>query len=502
MGIVIRQSIKASIVTYIGAVIGYLNVVFITPYCLPPSIVGLGKVFIDLGFFLTFFAQLGLSSGIVRFFPFFKDNKNNHGFFFLVMVLPLAGMLVFGLSYLFLKNWLTHYFVANSELLTHYLNYILPLTLVLVYLNICEIYTSCLLRIVVPKLIREIILRILNIWIILLFFFKIISLDQYMISIIGINGIALLLNFIYLAKISKLSLKPDFSFLNKSLIKQISTYLLFIMLGGIGTNLVSKFDVLMISSSINLTNTGIFTIAFYITSIIEIPSRSILQISAPLVSDALKNNHFEKLKDIYRKSSLNQFILGSFVLLLVWINVDNIFRIMPNGALYSQGKYVILLIGIGKMFDMITGVNGVIVSNSKYYYYSLFFILYLTLVSVGLNLLLIPKIGIVGAAIASLVAIATYNLLLVLFLQLKMQIQPFTINTLKALFVSVIPFVLNYFLPVYKSPFIDGLYRTFLVATVFILILLFLKVSDDINDQWKNILNGKFFKDLSSTFKL
>ena len=83
-----------------------------------------------------------------------------------------------------------------------------------------------------------------------------------------------------------------------------------------------------------------------------------------------------------------------------------------------------------------------------------------------------------------------------------MQIQPFTINTLKALFVSVIPFVLNYFLPVYKSPFIDGLYRTFLVATVFILILLFLKVSDDINDQWKNILNGKFFKDLSSTFKL
>ena len=503
MGIIIRQSFKASVVSYIGAFIGYLNIMFITPRCLPPEIVGLSKVFLDLGLFLTFFVQLGLQSAIVRFFSYFKDEKsNNNGFFFFIIILPVLGFLIFGSLYYFLKDWLFDYFHANSKLLTKYLYYVLPLTFVMVYFGIFEIYSTCLLRIVVPKVIREIIIRLLNIIIIVLFFYKIINLDQFIVLTIFIYGIGMLANLWYISKISKISLKPDFSFLNKPLVRQILTYLFFIMIGGIGTNLVSKFDGFMISSSINLINTGIFTIALYITTIIEIPSRSILMISGPIIADAIKNNDINSIKDIYRKTSLNQFIIGGFIFLMVWINVDNIFAIMPRGNIYSGGKYVILFIGISKMFDMITGANGLIISNSKFYYYTLFFLLYLTVVSVGLNLLLIPVFGITGAAIASLAGIGSYNLLLVAFLKIKMNIQPFTIRTLKAIVIILIPFVLNFLIPFRHHPVIDSSIRSTIIIIIYFSLLIGFSVSDDINNIWRNIRNGRFIKDFFSLLRL
>ena len=42
----------------------------------------------------------------------------------------------------------------------------------------------------------------------------------------------------------------------------------------------------------------------------SIPSRSLLKITAPHISDALKNQDHDKLLDIYMKSSLNQLIIG------------------------------------------------------------------------------------------------------------------------------------------------------------------------------------------------
>jgi len=394
MGIVVRQSLKASVVSYIGAFIGYLNIVFITPYCLPPEILGLSKVFLDLGLFLTFFVQLGMQSAIVRFFPFFKDDEKNNGFFFLIVVLPFFGFIIFGTLYYFLKDWLFSYFHTNSKILTDYLLYVLPLTFVMTYFGIFEIYSTCFLRIVVPKIIREIFIRICNIIIIILFYFKILNLDQFIIYTIIVYGIGMIANLWYISKISKISFKPDFTFLKKPLVRQILFYLLFIMIGGIGTNLVSKFDGFMISSSINLINTGIFTIALYITTIIEIPSRTMLMMSGPIIANAFKNNDMVSIKEIYQKTSLNQFIIGGFIFLMVWINVDDIFSIMPKGELYSQGKYVILFFGISKLFDMITGANGLIIINSRFYYYALFFLFYLTAVSVGLNYILIPVLGI------------------------------------------------------------------------------------------------------------
>jgi O-antigen/teichoic acid export membrane protein len=49
MGIIIRQSIKGTIVTYIGAFIGFLTSIFVLTQFLDPEDIGLTKVIFEIG---------------------------------------------------------------------------------------------------------------------------------------------------------------------------------------------------------------------------------------------------------------------------------------------------------------------------------------------------------------------------------------------------------------------------------------------------------------------
>jgi O-antigen/teichoic acid export membrane protein len=56
----------------------------------------------------------------------------------------------------------------------------------------------------------------------------------------------------------------------------------------IGSGIVSRIDIFMISAFSGLSYTGIYSIAFFMANIIEIPSRSLNSISMPLTSAHIK----------------------------------------------------------------------------------------------------------------------------------------------------------------------------------------------------------------------
>ncbi len=488
MGIFIRQSAKASIASYFGAFIGYINIVFVTPYCLPPEIIGLNRVLVDMGIYLAFIAQLGMTSGIIKYYP--KFSKKENQLQFLAFIIPLSGFILFSLIFFGLRGVITNYFTKNSSLINNYINLILPLTFFMIYLGILEMYTSCLLRIVIPKIIRDVILKILNIGIIVLFYLKVLNLSQFLWGIVTIYAIAVILNLIYLSSLTKLNLKPGLRNIDKTLLKEFVTYILLVLLMGIGSNVVNKIDVIMISGYINLTNTGIYSIAFYIVVIIEIPARSFQQMAGPFIAKSFHDKDHVAIREIYIKSSLIQFLVGGIIFLLVWINIDSIFSIMPNGAIYKAGKFVILFLGLSKLIDLLTGVNSMIISNSERYASLLFFILYLTIVSIYTNYLLIPKFGITGAAVASLIALATYNLLLLIYLWLKMKIQPFSRKTAVTLGILISVYLLNFLIPHFKNLWMDMIFRTSILGAIFLFVIYKFTISEEINEMIKSSLKN------------
>lgn len=493
MGVVVRQSIKGTIVSYFGVFIGYINLMFITPYCLPPDVIGFSKVFTDAAVLFTFIAQMGLASALVRFFPYFNSDRAHHGLFGIVIFVPILGfLLLLGVTFLFYQP-IIRLFEANSPLFAQHFGYVLVLTFFMMYLNLFEVYSNCLYRVVVPKIVREIVLRLLNIVVIILFYLKIIDFKVFVWSIVLMYAVSALLNLYYLSRMVPLSLKIDLKQISPKVRRDFVYYILFVLFVGIGSNIVSKIDVFMISSSISLKMTGIFSIAFYITTIMEIPSRVFMQIVNPLVAKAWKENDMQTIAALYKKSSLNQFLVGGGILLLVWANIDNIFALMPNGHIYQAGKYVVLLLGTAKLLDMVTGVNWYIIVNSRFYYFQIFFVAYLTLVSVALNAWLIPRYGINGAGMASVIALGSYNFLLMFFLRYKIKIWPLTFSTFKVAIILMVLFLLNYYISFVVHPLLDGFVRTVILASLFTVVVLQWRVSEDVNqvidNLWKKVRN-------------
>jgi O-antigen/teichoic acid export membrane protein len=155
---------------------------------------------------------------------------------------------------------------------------------------------------------------------------------------------------------------------------------------------------------------------------------------------------------------------------------------MPNGEIFKAGKYVIFFIGLAKVFDALTGINAIILGNSKFYYYTLFFIFFLAIIAFAVNLYLIPIWGIVGSALATFISIAAYNLILVVFVKWKIGVQPFTKDTLTAILLLGLAYSCSLIIPVLPDPIIDIMIRSLAISTVFVFTIYRFKVSDDINN--------------------
>ena len=119
------------------------------------------------------------------------------------------------------------------------------------------------------------------------------------------------------------------------------------------------------------------------------------------------------INDIYRRSCINQFIIGAFLFGGIWINIGNILEIL--GPEYAGAKWVIFFIGLAYLFDMATGANGQIISFSPHYRIALYFILALIVLVVITMYLFIPVYGITGGALAIAVSIFSNKIMRFVF---------------------------------------------------------------------------------------
>lgn len=75
MGIIARQTIKGSIYSYLGAIIGFINVALIMPQIFSTDQIGLTNLLIALSTILGQFGSLGMINVTIRQFPFLEMRK-------------------------------------------------------------------------------------------------------------------------------------------------------------------------------------------------------------------------------------------------------------------------------------------------------------------------------------------------------------------------------------------------------------------------------------------
>lgn len=481
MGIIEKQATKNAIYSYIGAALGFITIT-ISAHLLNPDQNGLVRILIYISALFSQFSGLGFNTVTIRFFPYFRDkDKGHHGYLFYGIITTLTGFLIcYAFFYLF-KNQIVEYNQEKSKLLVDYLFYLMPLTLFTLFFNLFDYYLRACYSSVIGSSSKDFTQRILILLSLFLYFTKIINFNIFVFLYVASTCIPTLILLFYIVKLDEWHIKPVRGFVSKSLRNEIIKLSLFSILSGSAGLLISSIDLLMVNQKLGLTQTGVYSIAFYFGTIIIIPSRSLLRIALGIVSEAFKKNDLVEINSLYKKSCNSQLVIGLLLFIGIWSNIDNIMSILPPQ--YAEGKYVILFISAGNLIDMATGINYVIMLTSKYYRYDAYFmfiILFLTIIS---NFILIPIYGIMGSAIATAITIATYNIMRWLFLYFKFNMQPYDSNTFKIIAIAVIAFLPGYFMPQIINTIIDIAIRSSIVGGIFILLILKTEAAPEINNK-------------------
>jgi len=489
MGIIQQQTIKGTFYSYLGVAIGFVTVYYFQTHSLNPEQVGLLTLLTNFSLLFSQFAILGFN-GTARYFPYFRnEEKNHHGYLALACLVSLAGFVLFTLLAFIFKDQLINAKSHENGLFSQYFWFLIPLTFFTLFFSVFDLFARMLYDTISGRVLREFTKRLFILLTLLFIFFKWINFSTFMILWLIANIIPTFLMMKRLISNGNFSLDMDFDFIDRDMGKKLISICFFAILTGSAPTIIASLDVYMVNAKFGLAETGVYGIAAYFGTVITLPSRSLYSIAYTIVSESWKSNDLENIKNIYRKSCINQLIAALFIFLLVWANVDNIFKVLPQN--YAAGKYVIFFIGLGYIIDSATGINGVILTSSKYFKYDSFFNLGLIGITIVLNLMLIPVYGITGAAIAAAGTLLIFNLFRYLFILIVYKMQPFTMKSLYAVLLAFIAYLICHkLIPEQKSYGLDTFVRASFITVFYGLSVYFLNLSEDINAY----LNGYLVK--------
>lgn len=191
---------------------------------------------------------------------------------------------------------------------------------------------------------------------------------------------------------------------------------------------------------------GLFTFPQYLTSIIQAPQRGIVAASVAHLSQAWKDKDYKRIKLIYQRSSINQLVFSAAMYCLILLNYNDAidsFKLQPE---YKIAIGVFVFMGLMRIVDMGTGVSGQIITTSTFWRFDFITGIVLLVLNLPLTWILTKQIGLVGPAVANLIAFTVYNFIRYLFLWRKFNMQPFTIKSLLAILLALACYGICYFL--------------------------------------------------------
>jgi len=491
MGLIVRQSITTTIISYVGVAIGYVNLLYLYPRFLAPEQVGVMRTLQDAAILMAQFAQFGLAQSIIRFFPKFREAADGgKSFINLVLVAGVGTFTVFLVLFFAFEASLVSYFEANAADFIHYTSLVLWLTFITVMSTLMEVYSRSLLKNILPNFLKEILVRLMLGALALLYFRELITFPQVMIGSVLVYGVSLGILFIALAAEGRLGF--DFSLqLDPGVRRELIRFSLLSFAGTAGMIVIGKVDSLMVAGLLGLAPVAIYTTSYYMATVIEIPKRAMTQVASPLISRGFEKNDMTEIRTIYTKTALNQFIIGTLLLIGVLANIDSIFYFMPKGEIYSAGKWVVLIVGAGKLVDMLFGPSSEIIVYSKYYAFNIVLIVVLAVVIVTANNFLIPAYGINGAAAAAALAMVVFNGIKFVFIWMKLGMQPFSGSFLKVFSIGAVAWTASMLLPTIQPVFLDLVVRSAMITVIFSGLVLGLKISPEANDIFRKLLGAR-----------
>ena len=466
-----KQSIQSSLIVYVGFLVGAINMYL---YSMKGSFstdeFGLTRLFIDFAQNIFAFASLGTIPVLYKFYPYYKDNlsRKNNDLLGRVLIMCIFGFLLVTLVGIVFQPLVVQKFGEKSKLFLPFYYYLFPFSLGYLFFSMFEGYAWALQKTVMSNALKETAWRIIITVFIFLYFFKLIDFTTFMYLFAASYIIIALMLLAYLWNTGELFITFKQSIVTKKFKKKMLG-LQFFVYGGICLNAVAvTISGILIASKNGLTDTGIFSLATYAASLIEVPQRSIVSVTTGALSRAWKEKNFENINRIYHRSSINMLLLSLFIFGNVCLNAAQGMNVLHVQNAYQAGFSVLVVLGVAKIIDAGTGVNSVIIATSTLWKFEFYTNVILLGLRIPLAYIFIEKYGIVGPAYAELISQIVYNFIRFEFLRRKFKMQPFNTETLLTVILGVAAITATYFL--FNS--MDGWSGIFIRSTLFSSVLI------------------------------
>jgi O-antigen/teichoic acid export membrane protein len=417
----------------------------------------------------------GAHNTLVKFYSSFKTRNNINSFLTLMLVLPLTLIIPIGCIGYLSFDVIASALSQKNEIIKDYVWLIYITAMAFAYFEVFYSWQKVQMQSVFGNFMKEVFHRVAVMVLLFCLYLNWITVEAFIYAVVGIYILRTAIMKLYAFYLKR----PVIRFGKIPNIRAVINYSALIIIAGSVGGIILEIDKFMIGELLSIENVAFYGVAIYIASVIGVPARSMHQITNPITAVLLNTNNKNELEILYKKSSLNLFIISGFIFLLIILNINQLYLLIKPE--YSSALYVVFLVSIAKLSDNVIGNNNAILFNSNYYRVVLLFGVLLAVLTVSLNWLLIPIFGINGAAVATFISMFFYNAGKLGFVYYKYNIIPFTLNTLKTFVFIIILVLVFYFWEFSFHPILNIILKSSLITLVYVTIVHRYTFSDDIS---------------------
>ena len=469
MGVVRRQTIKNNLLSYFGVAIGVVSQLYIYPLNLETK--GLADGLVKFATLLYPFFTLGVGAVMVRFLPYMQAERSVATARLLTWSLGVVSVAVCVLLLLGgvfggpLAEWASSVGYRVGMLETHRWS-VLLVTICLVYAGILTTNLINYRRIAVPVIFNNLILKVNLPLLVLAVTYDLITLQQYLIGIVGsyvliVGGLTL-----YSQVIGALRFDSGPLHLKEKTFADMTSTAGYALFGLLGSSLVTNMDVVMVNTFLNNVETAIYSFCLFAAGVMAIPYAAVNTITAPTVAERWQSGDRAGLGRLYRDSSIALSAVGALVITGLAVCLPYLYFITENMEQHIPGYWPTLIVAIGIFADQVTGINSTLINYTDHYRWHIVFVLLAGVLNFLLNyyFLVVQQAGIMGAAIATMVSLILYNFSKSLFVWSRIGIQPLCWDHIGILVVFLLLGLLAYALPELGNVWIELIVRGSLIA--------------------------------------
>lgn len=482
MGIVLNQSLKNTIITYIGFAIGGINTIYLYPVFLGATYYALTNYILSSANVIMPLFAIGMQNTLVKFYSQYETKEERSRFLSFTVLFPLLLIIpMFLIGFYFFDEIL--YFLSKKNIIVKNYIWLIPfIGLCMAYFEIFYAWLRVHMHSVFGNFIKEVGLRFASLLLLVAVYYNWITVEGFVYATAVVYLLALMVTMFYAFSVEK----PNFQFTIPKNTKDVLVYTFYIILSGSVANLLLDGDKMILNQYMNIENIAYYSVATYIALVISVPSRAMHQIVYPITAKLMHENKHDEMDILYKKTSINLQMVGGYVMLGIFVNINKLYEMVPPE--YAGGIMVVFMIGLSKYFDLILGNNNAIIFNTKYYRAVLFLGVLLVILTVGLNMIFIPIYGIIGSAFATLLSITLYSLAKLLFVVKRLHLYPFTIQTLYSLALTLVLFVAFYFWEFPFNPLVSIVLKSILMTIAYVYFNYKFVISIEINDVIDTVL--------------